>query len=752
MKERKKKNQNKQKYYKPPYFYTNSLHTTTMTSLRAWKTLLNNFFFRSKKLLVLFLLVICALILIKSVQDRKKVVLKPVNDKFDLVSNRINYINPIYQRWIESGEYETLRLADLSQKCNSYFDHLSKISESGSVYVDLELMSNFDFNIFLYKKKKWFREKTKRLRKNLMRKGSRFDENYHSKQLEIEFDHDIKELASFEYQTMREMNDARVFGKCFIENSIKDCRIHESKTLPWLNKEFPKFENWKLELLPKGELPVFNESSYSSGSSDCFINQLLAKSNGKGIVIPLLPTSNNNRQIDNTIRLINVLRGLKNTFPIEIVYLNNFFNQVDKRRLIEAARTEIRELPSSHHEYLKAMNLDENFKFSTPKDFPKQDIWFVDISNVKNKDQHPLISKSFQFNNPTFTWLLSTIFNSFEESVVLLPTAVPVVEIEHFFQMEKFREYGYLFFKKPSYYRDNKARKFAPGFHETTNFIKSFLMPNRNDQSMFGIRMRQKKLLLDTNRFLEDNFATLMDPTLLIINKPKIINSLLLGCNLQMYKILESRIQISSEEVNPEIMWLSQEMSGNNEKIAFNRHFGVLAGQRTPYQNKNYFLATAADEYCSSSFGQLDEDDDHTLLYLTSDQLEHWVYQNPESQTILKSKFIITKNESHDLFGNGDQTNVLVDSTEIYDNTINKNPLYVDEVLNPPVIKNPILVQGFREPDQAWDKVYEFSDGGAYWCAYNLVGSIDTPMKGKEVQYNEKLKAWFNYVLDLWLM
>lgn len=745
------------------------------------KRLVINLLVRSKKSILLLLLIVCTFILIQSLTNKSVPTSRPnENEKkfrnFNLIRNRNNFHNPVYKQWISDDKYEKIQSLELSKKCESYFHELHDPSEKvpGPDFVDLERIKNFEYDHLLYKQKKWFREKTKETKRRLNRQGQKMNKAY-EEQLNDVWIKSLQELSDYEHQAVREINHARVFGKCYIERNIKNdedesCSLNERKIYPWLHKELPNFQNWKGQTLPIGQVPIFNQSKldqYSENelNSPCFMKKIKNLSNGKGIIITIFPSSGTKRlnQIENISRLIKVLRGLKNKLPIEIMYMNQDLSNAEKNILIEASRTEVSGLPDSFNDYFNILKIkepdfhDAEFHFQTSLHYPKQELWFVDMTSLKNKQGHPLVAKSYKFNSPTFIQMLSTVFNSFEEFVALSQHAIPLIENfgDYLFEMESYKEYGLKLFKNPSHYQ-LRARRFEPGFHEITNLVKHYMMPNKYDQKVFGMNQRSKKILFDTNRILEEYFNSLIDPTIMVFNKLKVMNGLLLSCNLQLYSILSSRFHTPKGELNSEFVWLGQEISGTNIKLNFNRHYGVAAGVMTPPQNKPTDLVTLSGELCSSSWAQLDDRDDFTMIYITSHQLQNWLYEGLSFQSAIEEKFTVYETKFIDnIFTNNEnatKTSVKVADRELYDDTFGKNPLYIDTAMNPSVIKEPAVIEDATEPNQAWLQIEEFASykGYPYWCSYDVVGSARLNLRGKLIHYNEMLKARYRFILDVW--
>ena len=136
----------------------------------------------------------------------------------------------------------------------------------------------------------------------------------------------------------------------------------------------------------------------------------VTQSGSKGIVI-----SASDVQLNETIRLLKVLRFIKNDYPIQIVH-NADLSQDSMKSIIKYARS-----------------LDT-------AEYPAQELWFLNVHSLLN----PKYSKKFTaYSNK---WLALT-FSSFEIPILMDSDTVPFVSIEKFYELEEFQKTGVLFFK-----------------------------------------------------------------------------------------------------------------------------------------------------------------------------------------------------------------------------------------------------------------------------------------------------------------
>lgn len=651
------------------------------------------------------------------------------NTNYDIAERRRAFRNPVYPAWGPNSPQEPL-----DASCSRYFSTL-KGQTSGHI-VDIEALRKFKFDKYVYKKKKWVRERMRVLRKESAsyNKMSKEDQD---RLIEDEYSEASLLLSHFEEKMAADFAHLRVYGKCFLQEKEpfqSDLCSLEKALFPWLSLEYPVFHSWDGKALPQGHLP--NDGTILK--HHCFLQSFQKRSNGKGIVIPLLPGLNTTNQIQNTAKLIKVLRGLGNTVPLQVTYINSQLSEINRSLLVSAARDTIK-YPDTDH--------------AVSRTFPKQDLWFVDLSPIINTKKHPFIAQDAVYNSPSFINVLSAIFNSFEEAIVMLPQAIPLLEdpATHLFDSKTYREHGHLFFKHRSWL--NQPRVFKPGYHEVANLIKHHIMPSAEDYANFGLFGRTKESLAVTSRVWDRNFLNLMDGSMLMVNKNKALSGLMIACNLQLYQILRSRFDFLPDETNAEVFWMGQEIAGTSKRVNFNFHYGVSVGVVTPQENVPSHIATLAREVCSSSWGQLAEDDDSSLVYVTSHQLENWDDYTFRTELEVKYTVIREKAVPNMFESDGGKATVMMKESDnkLYDE-IKRNPLTIAAVLNPAVLKLPVYMKKATEPSEAWlaNKRFAGRDDMGYMCAYDLVGGMELQERGILEEYGEKKRGRYDWVVELW--
>ncbi|EJS41883.1 mnt4p [Saccharomyces arboricola H-6] len=151
------------------------------------------------------------------------------------------------------------------------------------------------------------------------------------------------------------------------------------------------------------------EFDYSRPFWESWLNSAIQKGS-RGLVISV-----SDFQVGETVRLIKVLRLLKNTLPIELVHKSDL-EEIYQRLLITTAR--------------------ENGSL----EYPSQELWFL---NVKSLLKDGYAAKFKRFSNK---WLAIT-FSSFQIPILLDSDTVPFVPLDTFYQADEFIRTGTLFFK-----------------------------------------------------------------------------------------------------------------------------------------------------------------------------------------------------------------------------------------------------------------------------------------------------------------
>lgn len=624
----------------------------------------------------------------------RDVLVKPVK----LAQERNTFKNPIYDSWAKHTP-----LKSKLSRCDDYLNRLEKLLPHRTL-PGFEEVRKTVFTPLLYKKKRWIAEEKKHYRRRLRDKGIRLNDG-HMKILEKLYYDELRKLSLFEKGFIHDLNHLRTFGNCLTDEKctiLSDDAHSKSltgKLLPWF----------------LGSMPTVDRK-LAMASTKSLLAQLKETLKGKGIVIPLFPHQEKSVQLRNTKSLIYVLRALQNKLPIEITYVGEkFINKATEDSLRNAAKDPLDVVPHSQVEYAN-LNGIANTLF----EWPAQNISFVNLD--------PTLVNSLQVSD-SLMLVLSNIFNSFEEVMMISPRTIPLKEnLESLFENDGYKQHGTLFFKERSLL-EFKPQKPPAGYYDVKQLINRYAGVNDYDKQFFGLHVPETQ---HTSWVREKGFTRLADPSFMLLNKTKTLPGLLISSALPFYGVLKPKYDFSGE-LNPEIMWLGQELSGTVQKVNFNSKFAVAAGVITPFSNRE--VSGSSQELCSSSWAQLSDVDDYTLIYVTSHQLDNGVL--PKFREDLEQKYVESGAGANKL----DHT--------LVQNTVAKNLLFIQSVLQTIPLEEPYPNMA-GEQTKAWRHLNTFGLAKDYWCAYDIVGSALLPNRGLIIDYGKKVTSRYRFLFDLW--
>lgn len=304
--------------------------------------------------------------------------------------------------------------------------------------------------------------------------------------------------------------------------SLDSLNAIEAKVFPFLNvgavrlREVPFGPVWKRwnKQLYVNSLPRFSavdntlldvqDVTYDSGKSFWW-NWLehMTQPGSRGIVISV-----GDQQAHHAVRLIRVLRYLKNDLPIQVTHKGDL-SEFQQNLLIEAARKDGSDV------------------------FPSQELWFVDLTDVLS----PAYVKRFKrFSNK---WL-ALLFCSFEQPIILDADTVPFSPLHHYYDFPQFSTYGNLFFKD----RRLLSTLLSRGQVRTLKkVIKKLLTPNArsknlSDQELYS-SMRDPIALKALKDMLEKRHRHHVDSGLVLLDKKRHLFDILTSLALQFSSIGE---------------------------------------------------------------------------------------------------------------------------------------------------------------------------------------------------------------------
>lgn len=619
---------------------------------------------------------------------------------FKLNQKRSEFKNPIYSGWPTT----TYTASSLDSNCDQYLKRLSS-------YLPRRKSPSFDkvvstkFPLLLYQKKKWVAEEKKHYRRRLKSQGIQISD-LHVLELEQIYYRRLQELSSFEEGFVEDINHLRVLGKCLLSSHCSSLSSgvfsYElvAQLLPWLLGNMPSVDR-------KLAAPLSREKH--------ILAQVIESLKGRGIVVPMLPGQERSVQIRNTKSLIHILRAIGNKLPIEIVYVGEkFINEESTASILAAGKKKADLATHSRDEYLKENEMDDSLL-----EFPPQLISFINLE--------PSIAKSVAIND-NFILALSAIFNSFDEMMLISPKTIPLKkDLEGLFENHMYKEHGTLFFKQKSLI-SFKPQKAPAGAFDAKDLINNYAGVNNFDKQLFGLEEPQ---ITETNVIRHKGYTTLIDLSLMIINKTKALAGLLISSALPFYGALSATYDFS-EKFNPELMWLGQELSGSVRRVNFNPNDAVAAGVLTPAENVP--PESPSQELCSSSWAQL-YDDGHTLVYVTSHQLDNRVLESFTHE--VKKKYAVRGNEK-------DQKDEYTAHPKI-----ERNILAIESVLLPAKFEE-VQFNLHGQQSASWRQLDSFGLVNDYWCAYDVVGGSDQQNRGIIIDYGKRAISLYQYLLDIW--
>lgn len=383
---------------------------------------------------------------------------------------------------------------DFNQRCTLFFKNLF-IKDNNWIFnpneeMKLENKNEFKFNDY----KKWHLDEFKK----------QFAKEHKKKYEEVEGLNEFQDFVKLKYEEFwqRTMNyeqtivdsvtTLRIFNKCFITSDNKtqikqtngfvydqfrlvdglrralkkpstpkfitskqeglvnfhelDASVLEHRVYPWLSFEYPVYERWTghVQSTPPEMDKYIKDGSQKSGPpkdtvSSFFLNKLYHKSNGKGIVLSIC-----DGHVEDTVKLIHLLRALNNKLPIQIVYYDNLAKET-KDKIVTAAREVMVTVPKSFE--LVSRLFPEDY---LTNGLPQQEVWFVNTYNAI----HANFKKKFhKFSNK----FLATIFNSFNEFILVDADTVLMQNPEYFFQLPGYKNTGTFFYKDRTTYETRPA-------------------------------------------------------------------------------------------------------------------------------------------------------------------------------------------------------------------------------------------------------------------------------------------------------
>ncbi|EGW32397.1 uncharacterized protein SPAPADRAFT_55855 [Spathaspora passalidarum NRRL Y-27907] len=485
----------------------------------------------------------------------------------------------------------------------------------------------------------------------------------------------------------------------------------EHRVYPWLSFEPPVYESWQghvyyqppnLQAIRKGK-----PQPASKSKSPYFLSQFRDQCNGKGIVLSI-----GDKHADDTVRLIHLLRALNNKLPIQIVYYDKL-STATKEKIVTAAREPFNSLPRSFAKI--AHYFPDDYLTAEENGLPKQDVWFVNTYNVINNE---FKDKFKGFGNK----FLATLFNSFEEFILVDADTAMMQNPEFFFQLSGYKKSGAFFYKDRSSFED---RKDSDGY-----FFKK-ISPSIIDSVMFNIPIITEHTL--DREFFRGAFQY-MESGLVVLNRKQHYNAMLMMLQLNFYQPVTQRIHGDKE-----IFWLAMAVSGD-ERYEFNEYFAAAIGEVTPEADRVRKDGTNAHakEICSPHPGHINSEDGHSLVWINSGfqfcgQASKIDYDK-EYQKNTRLKWLTDANAFK---------------------TFYYAPLRISQAVIPPVDIRFRATNTEEEPEKGWHMETEYCNS-YMWCAYSSIGGKvegggTNTREGTLIEFPQSARDLFAYYGDIWV-
>lgn len=622
--------------------------------------------------------------------------------------------------------YDFLKKSLFDDRCMVYFNHLERSNPEWLIHPAESLNYNKDafqlFDKFKESKMKAHEKETQEAKDNNR------DPPPEIKESDIHRDYQElwNELKASEQKLHDYLAHVRIFDKCYIQSQdsatrrndtdyvkrqqyflknnvnylsepdeIVDGQIYrnklscsqiEAKIFPWLTMEYPEFTRYD------------NQKSYFPGNNykvhenrGCFLNDFKSRLNGKGFVLTI-----GDQHVEDAIRLIKVLRFLGNKYPIQFIY-HSGLSDLSKQHLIKAAR----------------------IKF---ENYPTQEIWFVDISRSIDKS-------ALKWFGGFANKVLATLFNTFEEMILVDADTVLLQTPEYFFKLKKYIDSGTMF------YKDRSAFLFR---EKENKVLFQKLMPSLDDAIVFNINQITNKTL--DNEFFQE-FYHYMESGLVVINRKKHFIQPFMMTVLSFYHPITERLYGDKE-----LFWLALVLAGD-ENYEFNDHFAAAIGELTPeterHNDINQIKSFKSKELCSAHPGHISDVDNQTLAWINSGfRFCGSVGKGVDFQQDFDRKKRFTKFKTLQEF-----------------ETFYRSKLQISHAVIPPYdIQRKKAKNIEHEPETAWTMTDYCKS--YVWCSYSTLGGYyeedgqtkSNLQEGKVIEFTGDQRKWFEEVGDIWMM
>lgn len=693
-------------------------------------------------------------------------VLKKLNIKDE---RKLDGHSIIYDKLLQNHDLSTILNLDFNERCDLFFKNLYLHDTNWFLdpNEDFPLDHRHQFEFESFKKSVTNEIKEKYAEKHGIDKNNVQINDEVERMIKDAYDAFWYKTMDVEQRVIDNLSTLRIFNKCYVTNdntfqinknkkliksekslasknifnltpderlintkSFNSCNEIESRVYKWLSFAYPIFERWTGDQLSsppdmkkyidypevfkttnskfKGTTGKPIKSEFTN-NEPCFLNQFKNRMNGKGLVLSI-----SDKHVDDTVKLIHLLRALNNHYPIQIVYYDSLSSDL-KRKIVNAARNKMVDLPQS---FLKV-------KHHFPKDYfnekdgglPKQEVWFVNAYNaihINYRDKFKKFASKF----------LAALFNSFEEYMLIDADTVLVQNPEFFFNLKNYVSKGAYF------YKDRTAAEFRP---VSDGMFFQKITPSVIDKVMFDMPIITS---YTTNREFFDGMGHYMESGLVLINRHLHFNSVLAMVQLNFYNPARTRVYGDKE-----LFWLGFAANGD-EDYHFNKFFVAAIGTQTPQTDRltSDGKLKISREICSAHPGHINGEDGKSLIWFNSGykfcgQSEKINYED-EVQKQNRLKFLKDPGEMR----------------KYYENAI---PLK-HAIIPPFKTKTETLCENvIEEPKEGWKMDRDYCNS-YLWCAYSSIGGLtkdggDNTQVGQFFEFDDESVELFKYYGDVWV-
>ena len=496
----------------------------------------------------------------------------------------------------------------------------------------------------------------------------------------------------------------------------------DHRIYPWLSLELPIFERWTGEVYTS--IPVYRDilkdktqppptastTSSSKTTNTNFFKTYKSLCNGKGIVLTI-----GDHHGETAANLIRLLRALNNRLPIQILYHDGLRTDT-KEKLVAAARDNFLDLPRSYSKVSDLLPRDPLRRKTKYQGFPKQELWFVNMGQTIHSNHK---NKFLGFANK----LLATLFNSFNEFILVDADTVLLQNPEIFFQLQGYKNTGTFFFQDRG---TSKSRSLLDGkiFH--------YLSQSGIDKIMFDINNFSNHTL---QQKLFRGAVHSMESGLVVINRQRHFSSLLLIVHLNFVDLITGKIHGEKE-----LFWLGFAFNGD-ENYHFNQLDAAAVGELTSplVRKKPNGDHYHSQQLCSAHPGHISEEDGRSLLWINSGFKYCHNYESVDYPKELEIS----------------QQLPFVEKTVLSFKRLYSSPLRIQHAIIPPVDDELTWRQNDAgEPASGW--IMTKYCRGYLWCAHLSIGGKiepdkDNTMEGKLITFSDQERSLFDFYGDIWL-